>query len=102
MSHAGRRAARRDSNESVIVDALLTVGARVRRLASAGVPDLLVGFRGSLWLLEVKDPTKPAADQRLKPAQAVFFEEYHGYPVAVVKSIDEALRVIGALNVRMG
>jgi hypothetical protein len=46
----------RDGNEAAIVDALRAAGATVTRLGDAGVPDLLVGYRGSTLLLEIKLP----------------------------------------------
>ena len=51
-----RRAAKIDANQTEIVKALRQVGASVQSLASTGkgCPDLLVGFRGVNWLLEVK------------------------------------------------
>ena len=87
-----RRAAKRDENEQAIVDDLLKVGVLVRKISAPGVPDLLCGHRGSLYLLEVKQ-----GDGKLKPLQEIFFKEFHGYPVAVVRSTEQALEAIGAI-----
>lgn len=57
MSRFGRapvRAARRDANEPAIVAALQAAGAAVQQL-DPPLPDLLVSYRGTLHLLEVKD-----------------------------------------------
>lgn len=54
-----RRAARRDDNEPAIIEALEAIGADVRQLSGARVPDLLVGYRGRSVLLGVKAPDGP-------------------------------------------
>lgn len=55
-----RRAAKVDVNQSDIVDAFRRLGATVQTLHSVGqgVPDLLVGYRGNNYLIEVKDGAK--------------------------------------------
>ena len=52
-----RKAARIDRNQPEIVDALRKRGASVALLHTAhdGIPDLLVGYKGKNFLLEVKD-----------------------------------------------
>ncbi len=97
-----RRAARRDDGERPIVDALRKAGAMVRHVSAEGLPDLIVGFRGRWLWLEVKRPLgamggSSADGQHLQPAQAVFFAEalLAGLPAHVVRSPEEALRVIG-------
>jgi Holliday junction resolvase len=87
-----RRAAKRDTVERVIVEALRGVGATVHYISAPGVPDLLVGFRDVTYLLEVKtgkgEPTE---------AQQLFFSEWRGQ-AAIVRSVDDALRSIGAID----
>lgn len=100
-------AKRRDANECVIVSALRGVGATVQQLNEKGVPDLLVGFRGVNYLVEVKNPdddTGPKGGKRtkgrgtLRPAQVEWFSAWKGSPVVEVVSSDEALVAIGALR----
>jgi len=91
------RAAKVDANQTEIVRALRDLGASVQSLANVGkgVPDLLVGWRGQNYLLEIKDGAKQACKQRLTPDQV----EWHGCwlgQVVVVNSVDAALRVLGA------
>lgn len=104
-----RKAARTDGNQQAIVSALREAGASVEILAQCGkgVPDLLVGLRtltiagGGLavqpcnLLLEVKDPSKPKSDQKLTPDQERWHANWKGQ-VAVVYTVEDALRVIGA------
>ena len=89
-----RLAAKVDRNQAAIVADLRAVGASVESLArvGAGVPDLLVGFRGSNWLLEVK-----VGKAELTPDQQAWHPTWRGQ-VAVVRSADEALRAIGAIQ----
>lgn len=92
-----RRAAKVDATHSAIVAALRSAGASVQSLAAVGkgCPDILVGIGGStgeaLFLMEIKTGNK-----KPNPAQydwhAAWATEVH-----VVRTPDEALRVIGAI-----
>lgn len=88
-----RRAARRDANEASIVKALRAVGVTVYPLSGAGVPDLLCGYRGSTFLLEVKTATGKAT-----PAQEEKREAWRGGAWRTVRTVDEALAVVGATS----
>lgn len=91
-----RRAAKVDANHEQIVSALRAAGAMVQSLAALGkgVPDLLVGFRYRLYLMEVKDGTKAPSKRRLTTEQLEWQKEWAGYPYAVVHSPEEALEAI--------
>ena len=86
-----RRAARKDGNQQQIVDALRDVGATVAVVNQEGLPDLLVGFRGRNYLMEVKTSTG-----RIRTLQRQFFQRWQGY-VRVVRTVDEALQLIGVV-----
>lgn len=103
-----RRAARRDSNEDAIVDALIAAGASVTRLSAEGVPDLLVGIAGQTYLLEVKHLSstgrtvrrtsqgkRPDAEGRTS-AQVAWWASWRGAPPVIVRTPAEALAAIGA------
>lgn len=97
-----RRAAKRDEGEPAIVGALRRAGAMVWHLSQKGLPDLLIGFRGRWVLMEVKAPLGPLGGesgngQHLQPEQVRFFAdaELGELPAHVVRSPEEALRVIG-------
>lgn len=87
-----------DGNQASIVKALRAVGATVQSLAAVGdgVPDLLVGYRREVFLLEVKDPTQPKSARKLRDSQVEWHSRWRGPPIHVIETIDEALRVIGA------
>ena len=97
-SEAMRRFARVDANQKMIVTALRKAGATVQSLATIGkgCPDLLVGFRGQNHVLEVKDGSKPPSAQKLTPDERDWIEQWRGQ-VAVVNSVDAALKEIGAI-----
>lgn len=93
-----RRAAKVDANQAEIVAALRKVGATVQSLAAtgSGVPDLLVGFRGNTFLIEVKDGRLPPSARELTPDQIEWHVEWRGGACTVVNSVGEALAFIGA------
>lgn len=88
-----RRAAKRDANEPAIIQALRGVGATVAQNSARGLPDLIVGYRGVNYLIEVKAPKGT-----LTPDQVAFMTDWRGALVHVCKTPDEALRVIGAID----
>lgn len=91
------RAAKVDRNHPEIVKALRHAGATVQSLAMVGngVPDLLVGFRGQTFLMEIKDPLRYPSEQKLNEEQVKWHASWTGKPPEVVKTIHDALRVIG-------
>ena len=86
-----------DQNQPLIVQALRSVGASVQFLHTIGkgCPDLLVGFRGLNFVLEVKNPAQKPSDRRLTPDEERWHLTWSGQK-AVVETIDEALAAIGA------
>jgi hypothetical protein len=97
-----RRAARVDPAQAEIVDVLRDVGASVAPTSAvgAGFPDLVVGFRGRNYLLEVKQPEGPrggssSKGQQLNDEQMRWHQRWRGQ-VSVVRTPSDALRVIGA------
>ena len=90
-----RRAAKIDANQTEIVKALRQVGASVQSLASTGkgCPDLLIGFRGVNWLLEIKDGQKVKSARKLTPDQIEWHESWRGR-VYIVESVDQAISLL--------
>lgn len=87
-----RRAARVDANQEAVVSALRAAGAYVWIV---GLPvDLLVGFRGHTYLMEVKvGPRK-----KLTVLQEDFFNNWSGGTLCRVDGPEAALRAIGAMR----
>ena len=93
-----RRAAKVDANQREVVAALRDAGATVQLLHAVGegCPDLLVGYRGKNYLLEVKDGRKPPSAQKLTPPQEIWHRDWR----VVVNSREAALGAIGMLPFR--
>lgn len=84
-----------DDNQKSIVNALRDVGASVQSLAAIGkgCPDLLVGYQGINYLMEIKDGSKVPSAQKLTIDQEHWHSVWKGV-VHVVKSEDEALKIL--------
>lgn len=95
-----RRAAKIDANQRQIIDALRKCGATVQPLhtVGAGVPDLLVGYRGRTALVEVKDGSLPPSKRRLTPDQQTWHGQWQGGTLAVVCDVEGALRVLKVME----
>ena len=93
-----RRAARIDANQNEIVQHLRDVGASVFVTSGvgAGFPDIVVGFRGATYLIEIKDGNQPPSKRKLTKAEKKFHDGWNGQ-VDVAKNTDEALKIIGAI-----
>jgi hypothetical protein len=86
------RARKADSNQAEIREKLRALGCGV--LSINGVVDLVVGYRGRNYLLEVKNPTRPKAHDKRSMAQAKLRESWPGQ-YAVVETVEQALVIIG-------
>ena len=87
-----RFAARVDANQTQIVSALRAAGAYVWII---GLPvDLLVGYRGHTFLVEVKTNAK----KRLTGLQTDFFENWDGSTLCRIDNPEAALRMIGVIK----
>jgi Holliday junction resolvase len=80
-------AKRRDENEPEIVKALEGIGAKVIRL---DIVDLLVNYRGKIYLLEVKTP-----EGKLTKKQRELLDD--GWPIHIVRDIGGAYLAVGAI-----
>lgn len=89
-------AARVDRNQAEIVAALREIGASVKHLHTLGhgFPDLIVGWRGQNYLLEVKDGEQEPARRRLTKDEERWHREWAGQ-VATVETVEQAYAVIG-------
>ena len=87
-----RYAARVDKNQEQIVSTLRAAGAYVWII---GLPvDLLVGYKGHTFLVEVKVGPK----KHLTDLQADFFKNWSGSTLARIDGPEAALRMIGVLK----
>lgn len=90
-----RRAAKVDDNQAEIVRNLRKLGASVEPALArcgSGCPDLLVGYDGRTFILEVKQPGAQLTQDERK-----WHEAWRGQ-VAIVTTWQEAAAVIGAIQ----
>jgi hypothetical protein len=88
------RFGRTDANQKSIVTALRKVpGVSVKVLSDVGggFPDLIVGYAGVNFLVELKHGSK------LTPDQVEFHMKWNGQK-AVANNLDEVLKIIGVLK----
>lgn len=98
-----RRAARIDANHREIVKALRDIpGCTVTSLAGVGngCPDLVVGYKGRNYLLEVKPPggvRGGISRQTLTDAELAWHRSWRGQR-EIVTTIEQAFYSIGAVS----
>jgi hypothetical protein len=86
-----RYAARVDANQEQIVSVLRAAGATVWII---GLPiDLLVGYKGHTFLMEIKDGPR----KHLTKLQEAFFEKWEGGTLCRVDGPEAALRMIAVI-----
>jgi hypothetical protein len=88
-----RRAARRDKSEAPIVDVLKKLGWSVQALSLRDAPDLLLGKNKITLLAEVKTGTG-----KLKPGQQDWHDNWRGFPVVVLRTPDDAIKLTNKLH----
>jgi hypothetical protein len=93
------RGAKRDRNESRLVHYLRAHGAVVYRISGTDLPDLLVGYAGRWWPVEVKPPGR-----QLSTGQAEFAARvrYRGLPVALIRDEIEAAQLLQTMAMPTG
>lgn len=75
---------------------LRLVGCTVQHLHTIGkgCPDILVGYQGKNYVMELKDGELPPSKQRLTDDEKDWHDNWRG-EVHVVSNVREALEVIG-------
>lgn len=82
---------RADDSSADVLNALRDLGASVFNASQVGFgfPDLVVGFRGRTYLVEIK--TGPVGF-KLTTKQKDFIRRWNGSPVAILTSVDDVAR----------
>ena len=75
-----RRNARVDGNQTHIVGIFRKLGATVAHthMIGQGFPDIVVGYKGVNYLVEIKDPRMPPSKRKLTPDEQKFFDAWKG------------------------
>jgi len=83
---------RTDENQREIVDTFRKCGGVVfcTHDVGKGFPDLVLSFKGRLWLIEVKNGSKPPSAQKLTVSEKKFFDQF-GEHVKIINSVSAAL-----------
>jgi len=95
-----RHARRVDGNHAEIVRGLRAIGAVVVDVHGiGGALGVLVAFRGTLTLIEIKNPARPKSARKLTEAEAetIAALSRNDIETPVVLTLDDALRAIGAI-----
>lgn len=86
-----------DRNEAEIAAAFEKIGATVEHILSdskGGIPDLLVGFQGRNYLIEVKVPK----EGRLSEIQKVWRDDWSGGKPFVIRSVEDVILWAGLVS----
>lgn len=90
------RIRRADANQKAVIAALRSVGATVVSLhaVGGGVPDLLVGYRGETYLLELKgsksaSSSKTGGGKKTIPRQEAWRAAWRGRAVRILEDEDD-------------
>lgn len=86
---------RKDQNHATVVSFLRAAGCSVFDTAALGhgFPDLVVGWQGKNFLLEIKNGQAPPSRRKLTVDELLFSQNWLGQ-VAVVTSAEHALAVV--------
>jgi len=90
-----------DDNQAEIVKALRAIGATVLHThqLGQGAPDIVCGYRGVNYMLELKDGKKPPSARKLTPDELKWHGEWRG-KAHVVESVQEAINVVTLGEIR--
>lgn len=88
-----------DANQASIVAAFRAHGASVQHLHAVGkgCPDILVGYRGVNYLVEIKDGDKPPSQRRLTNDEETWHSAWRGQ-VGIVYDISGVIQIIKAMS----
>lgn len=93
-----RYAFRKDANHNPIAATFAQIGAGVYDAANDNAPyDLIVFWRGQTLFVEIKDGTKPPSARKVTEKGVEFCDTCtrHGGKYVVVKSVEEAVQLLG-------
>jgi hypothetical protein len=91
-----RRKARIDANQNEIVKALRQIphlSVAITSQLGQGFPDLVIGYRGKNYLIELKDGSKAPSVRRLTQDERTFHDQWFG-SIFVCDSLEAILKVL--------
>jgi len=97
-----RTAARIDDNQNEVVSQLRSVPGLKVAITSGmghGFPDLVLGWQGVNYLIELKDGSKPPSKRKLTKDEKKFHAQWAGQ-IDVALTFEDCLRIIGVSTER--
>ena len=91
-----RQAAKIDSNQKAIVKSLRGipgVTVEITSMMGKGFVDIIVGYKGVNYLVELKDGNKPPSQRKLTPDEDIWHSKWTGQK-AVCNSFEEVFKII--------
>lgn len=90
-----RTKAKVDGNQKEIVEGLRKMGASVLIVSQLkNCFDILVGYKGVNYIMEIKDGSLPPSKRRLTLGEQKFRDSWNGGEYHVVNSLDEAINIL--------
>lgn len=87
---------RTDRNHAEIINALRkipNISVFSTHEVGKGFPDIVVGYKGVNYLIEIKDGNKPPSARKLTDAELQFHSNWRGQ-IKIVNNLDEVLNLL--------
>jgi hypothetical protein len=87
---------RTDSNHAEIIKALRKIpnlSVFSTHEVGKGFPDIVIGYNGINYLMEIKDGNKPPSARKLTDAEVKFHNDWRGQ-IKIVNNLDEVLNLL--------
>jgi hypothetical protein len=87
---------RTDSNHAEIIKALRKIpnlSVFSTHEVGKGFPDIVIGYKGINYLIEIKDGNKPPSARKLTDAEVKFHNDWKGQ-IKIVNNLDEVLNLL--------
>ena len=87
---------RTDRNHAEIINALRkipNISVFSTHEVGKGFPDIVIGYKGINYLIEIKDGNKPPSARKLTEAELQFHSNWRGQ-IKIVNNLDEVLNLL--------
>lgn len=87
---------RTDSNHAEIIKALRKIpnlSVFSTHEVGNGFPDIVIGYKGINYLIEIKDGNKPPSARKLTDAELKFHNDWRGQ-IKIITNLDEVLNLL--------